>query len=139
MKPLLVLLSLAFASSSAFAGHGRPMIEIRYRSEIAAPTKTVALYASGLYQMRSYDEQGALTAASRGVLDKSSLRDVRGALQVAPWEITYSRIMCFAYSPSYTEYYVRGKLMWREQMCSGQNADDVTRQSLATIVKLLGQ
>ena len=69
MKTFLVLLSLAFASSSAFAGHGRPMIEIRYRSEIAAPTKTVALYSNGLYQMRSYDEKGALLDASRGTLD----------------------------------------------------------------------
>lgn len=140
MKHLIVLATLACALSSQTASaeeHARPILEIRYGSEIAAPTKTVLVWGAGAYTVKSYDADGVLTNTLRTGFDNTEMAQVRTALRVAPWTITYSKIVCFAYSPSFTEYYVRGKLVYRAQMCSGAMADDVSLQSIATIEKLI--
>jgi hypothetical protein len=47
------------------------------------------------------------------------------------------RIACFAYDPNFTEYVVRGRSMFRDQLCSGDVLDDNTRASLDTIFAIL--
>jgi len=139
MKHLIVLATLASALSSqtASAEHAKPVMEIRYGSEVAAPTQTVEIWSAGAYTIKSYDAAGALTNTLRAGFTNPEMGEVRDALRTASWKVTYSKIACFAYSPSFTEYYVKGKLVYRAQMCSGATADDVTLQSIATIEKLI--
>lgn len=136
MKHLLVLAAL---SSSAAAHPGsNAVIEIRHRSEVAAPTDTIRVLANGRVLTVKRDADGHVTEREQTVLDKRELRVIRQAVRAATWDVTVSKIRCFAYSPSYTEYVVHGDVMLREQLCSGRAPDDVTAESVATINRVLG-
>lgn len=141
MKHLVVLASLVCLSSQTAVAEraptARPLLSIQMKSEVAAPTKTVALWSTGAYTVTSYDAQGALLTTTRGGISNKQMAEVRLALRVAEWDITYSRIMCFAYSPSYRQYLVRDKLMYTAQTCSGAMVDDTTQKSIATIESIL--
>ena len=96
--------------ASTAAAEAKPLMEIRYRSEIAAPTTTIQLWSTGAWTLQRFDADGTLASTTKGGLDNAELAEVRTALRAAPWQVTFSRIMCFAYSPSYTQYFVHGKL-----------------------------
>lgn len=136
MKHLLVLAAL---SSSAAAHPGAStLIEIRHRSEVSAPTDTIRVLANGRVLTVKRDADGRVTERDMDLLDKRELRAIRRAVREATWDVTESRIRCFAYSPSYTEYVVHGDVMLREQFCSGRAPDETTAASLATINHVLG-
>jgi hypothetical protein len=50
----------------------------------------------------------------------ASMRDV---VDQSPWDTSFLRIVCRAYSPSYTEYYVHGTLEYTAQLCGAQRLD----------------
>ncbi len=138
MKHLVVLAALiAVSTQTASAEHAQTLLEIRYKSEVAAPTKELLLYSSGAYTLRTYNADGTVASVIRTGLDNSELAEVRTALRDAAWDITYTRIACFAYDPSYTQYVVRGKLVYTAQSCSGAMLDEASRQSIATIEKII--
>jgi hypothetical protein len=138
MKHLVVLAALIAASAqTASAEHAQTLLEIRYKSEIAAPTKELALYSSGAYTLRTFNADGSVASVLRSGLDNSEMAQVRTALRTAPWDITFMRIACFAYDPSYTQYVVRGKLVYTAQSCSGAMIDGVSREAIATIESLI--
>ena len=138
MKHLLVLASLiAVSSQTATASRAKPLFEIRYGSEVAAPIKEIEVHNNGAYTVTSFDADGRVTDTVRSSLDKRDLAKIRAALRTAEWDITYSRMMCFAYSPNFTQYLVRDRLMYTARMCSGARVDDATQRSLATIESIL--
>jgi hypothetical protein len=138
MKHLVVLAALiAVSTQTASAEHAQTLLEIRYKSDVAASTKELQIYSSGAYTLRTFNADGTVASVIRTGLDNTEMAQVRSALRDAPWDITYTRIACFAYDPSYTQYVVRGKLVYTAQSCSGAMIDDVSRQSIATIEKLI--
>jgi hypothetical protein len=65
------------------------------------------------------------------------MKTIKRELRIADWDVTHMRIACFAYDPKFTEYAVRGRVMFRDQLCSGDVLDDGTRASLDTILSIL--
>jgi hypothetical protein len=112
---------------------GTPLFEIRHRSEVKAPTSTISVYSTGAWVFRPVDENGRPGRVARGCLDRSDLRAIRSAIRIADWDVTRMQIRCFAYAPSYTEYVVRGKVVFHDQLCSGYVLDENSRASLDTI------
>ena len=115
---------------------GTPLFEIRKRSDIAAPTSTIAIYATGAWTFQPLDASGHAGAATTGCLDRDTLGALRGVIEESPWDTTYSRIVCRAYSPSFTEYYVHGRLEYTARMCGAQRLDE---QSLGAIQIVEGE
>ncbi len=121
----------------ACKAHGQPIIEIRHNSEIKAPTSRSAIYPTGAWTYQAVAADGTAGALVSGCLSSAQLDSVKTALHDAPWTITRSRIVCFAYSPSYTDYIVRRKLRFTAQMCSGASVDPVTQAAIALVEGLL--
>ena len=138
MKHLLVLASLIAASTqTASAERAQTLLEIRYKSEVATPTKSLELYSAGAYTLRTFNADGSVASVTRDGLSNRDMARVRDALRTAEWQITYTRIACFAYDPSYTEYVVHGKLKYTAQSCSGAMADSATVNAIATIESII--
>lgn len=142
MKHLVILASLVCALSSQTAVAGRDptaqtLMTIELKSEVAAPTKTVQLWSTGAYTVTSRDESGTVTSIVRSGVSNKAMSAIKTALREASWTVATSDIRCFAYSPSYTQYVVKGDLMYTAQLCSGSSIDSTTAQSIATIESLL--
>jgi hypothetical protein len=142
MKHLVILASLVCALSSQTAVAGRAptaqtLLTIELKSEMAEPTKTVQLWSTGAYTVTSRDATGAVVSTVRAGISNKQMAAVRTALQNAAWTVTLSDVRCTMYSPSYTQYFVKGTLMYTAQLCSGASVDGVTAQSIATIESLL--
>src|SRR5262245_35518343 len=136
----LFWLSFFFASPPhphTCQARGTPLLEIRERAEIPMATSTTKIYASGAWTFQPIDEEGHRGAIERGCFDRKELRDIRAAVQRAPWKITVSRIACFAYDPSFTEYVVDGRLRFTERMCSGKTADSETMDAIALVHQMV--
>jgi hypothetical protein len=116
---------------------GTPMVEIRERAEIAMETSTTKIYASGAWTFQPVDKDGHLGTFERGCFDRKELRDIREAVKRAPWKVTESRIRCFAYDPSFTDWVVDGRLLFTERMCSGKTADAETMDAISLVKQMV--
>lgn len=101
-----------------------PLFEIRHRSDAAEPTSTIAIYANGAWTYQPIDKDGRLGALSTGYFDKRTSKALHHAVLDAPWDTTFSRIVCKAYSPSYTEYYVHGQREYTARLCGAERLDE---------------
>lgn len=124
-------------SAKACRAAGLPLFEIRHRSEVKAPTSTLSVYSSGAWVNRTADENGKPGRVTRGCLDRSDVATIRSSLRTADWDVTHMRIACLAYAPDYTEYVVRGRVMFHDQICSGAVLDETSRASIAAIEAVL--
>ena len=109
---------------------GTPVFEIRKRSDVPAPTSTIGLYASGAWTFQRFDKDGHPGELVTGCLDRSTTRELRTSIDRSPWQVTRPPFLCRAYSASYTEYYVHGRLEYTARLCGPESLDDT---SLATI------
>lgn len=109
---------------------GTPMLELDHRADTKIETSTVKIYNSGAWTFTPIDKDGVAGATTRGCFDQKTLTQIRRAVQRAPWEITHPKIMCFAYSPQFTQYLLHGQLMFTQRMCGGDQVDDTTRKAL---------
>jgi len=112
---------------------GTPLFEIHKRSDEAEPTSRISLYANGAWTLQPIDEHGHAGALTAGCLAKPTLASLRSEIAQAPWETTFSRIVCKAYSPSSTQYYVHGKLEFTARLCGVERLDPT---SLAVIKRI---
>ena len=62
-----------------------------------------------------------------------TLQSIRLAVIDAPWDVTFSKFVCRAYSASFTQYYVHGKLEYTARLCNGQRLDDASAAALKLI------
>jgi hypothetical protein len=106
---------------------GTPLFEMRERSEVDRPEVTTKIFQTGAWTVET---EGRVES---GCFDRKELREIRRAVQRAPFKITSSPIACFAYDPNFTEYLVHGRLLFTERMCSGKAADSQTQQALALV------
>ncbi len=106
---------------------GTPLFEMRERSEVDRPEVTTKIFQTGAWTVESDD------GIESGCFDRKELREIRRAIQHAPFKITSSPIACFAYDPNFTEYLVHGRLVFTERMCSGKRADNETQEALALV------
>lgn len=114
---------------------GTPVFEIRKRSHEAEATSTMALYASGAWTFQPIDEHGRAGALTTGCLDKPTTASLRTTIARSPWDTTFSRIVCKAYSPSFTQYYVHGRLEYTARLCGAERLDAT---SLAALTRIEG-
>ncbi|MBA2545018.1 MAG: hypothetical protein H0V17_35575 [Deltaproteobacteria bacterium] len=112
---------------------GTPMFEIHKLSEEAEPTSKLALYANGAWTFQPIDAYGHAGAMATGCLDKRTIAPLRTEIAQAPWETTLSRMVCRAYSPSSTQYFVHGKREFTARLCGPERLDP---QSLAAIKRI---
>jgi hypothetical protein len=112
---------------------GTPLFEIRKRSDVQEATSTIAIYSSGAWTFQPIDADGRLGALTTGCFDKHTLKDLRSAVNDSPWDVTFSRIVCRAYSPSFIEYYVHGKHEYTARLCGEQRIDDTSAAAIKRI------
>ena len=112
---------------------GTPLFEIKKRSDIAEPTSITSIYANGAWTFQPIDKNGRLGALATGCLDKPTLKSIRSAVNKAPWDVTFSRIVCKAYSPSFTEYYVHGTYEYTARLCGEQRIDEASAAAIEQI------
>lgn len=112
------------------------LFEIHHGSDAAQPTSTLKLYSSGAWTFQPIDAAGHLGAMSTGHLDRTTLASLRQSINAAPWDTSISGLTCKAYSPNFTEYFVRGKLEYTARLCGRERLDDA---SLAVIKKIEAQ
>jgi hypothetical protein len=108
---------------AACKAEGTPLFEIAKRSDAKEPTSTTKIYATGAWTFQPIDKDGRAGALTTGCFDKPALTAIRTVINESPWDVTYDRIVCRAYSASYTEYYVHGKHEYTARLCGGQRLD----------------
>jgi hypothetical protein len=112
---------------------GTPLFEIRKRSELAEPASTTAIYSTGAWTIQPTDKDGRLGARTTGCLDNRTLESLRHVINDSPWDTTFSRVVCRAYSPSFTEYYVHGELEYTARLCGPQRLDEKSLGAITII------
>ena len=112
---------------------GTPLFEIRKREEGTAASTRIALHGSGAWTVTAIDKHGRTSAPTTRCLGRQTLAPLRAAITRAPWDTTISRIVCKAYSPHFTEYYVRGQLEHTAQLCGAERLDDESRRAIETV------
>ena len=133
VRPPVVKPPIATPPVASCRADGTPLFEIRKRSEAEEPTSVATIYGSGAWTFTSIDKHGHASAPITGCFDKRTLHDIRGAVNRAPWDVTFSRIVCKAYSPSWTEYFVHGKHEYTARLCGEQRIDDASAAAIKTI------
>jgi hypothetical protein len=118
---------------------GTALFEIHHRVEPGAKlaTSAVKLYTGGGWTHDEADAEGKSQPQTSGCLGRPDVKPVADALHAAPWKVTTARIHCMAMSPSYTEYWVDGKLVFTQKLCSGQSLDDKSRAALDKAIALV--
>jgi hypothetical protein len=112
---------------------GVPLFEIRHRSDAKDATSTIKIYSTGAWTFLPIDQDGKAGALTTGCFDKPTLSAIRAAVDHAPWDVTFDRIVCRAYSATFTDYYVHGKLEYTQRLCNGQRLDDASAAALKKI------
>jgi hypothetical protein len=118
---------------AACKAEGTPLFEIAKRSEAHEPTSTTAIYSTGAWTFQPIDKDGHTGALVGGCFDKPTLARIRTAVNESPWDVTFSRIVCRAYSASYTDYAVHGKHEYTARLCNGQALDNESAGALRLI------
>ncbi len=125
--------------AAACKASGTPLFEIAKRSDAAQPTSRISLYPTGTWTFQPIDEHGIAGPLSSGCLDKSTLASLRQVITESPWDTTTSQITCRAYSPSFTEYFVHGKLEYTARLCGAQRLDEKSLGAIKIIESELAQ
>jgi hypothetical protein len=125
------------ASVPACPAEGTPLFEIHHRSEIKEPTSTVSLYSSGAWTYQPIDKDGHAGTLTTGCFDKSTTKSLRQVIDQSPWDVSFLRIVCKAYSARSTDYYVHGKLEYTARLCGAQRLDEKSRGALEIVEKQL--
>jgi len=112
---------------------GTPMFEIHRRHDGTAAMSTIAIYSSGAWTVTPIDEKGRSGASTTGCFDRPTTASLRDAITHSPWDATLNPVMCKAYSASYTEYHVQGKLEYTARLCGPQRIDDKSRSAIESI------
>jgi len=118
---------------AACPAEGTALFEIHKRSDVAEPTSTIALYASGAWTFQPIDKTGHAGSLVTGCLDRRTMQSVRTLIEHAPWQTSMSTLVCRAYSAEYTEYYVHGQLEFTARMCGAQHLDAESLAAIHTI------
>jgi hypothetical protein len=128
VKPPIVKPPVATCSAS-----GTPLFEIKHRSERQEPTSITSIYSNGAWTFQPIDKDGQLGALARGCFAKPTLLSIRRSINRAPWDVTFSRVVCKAYSPSFTEYSVHGKYEYTARLCGAQRIDAASAEAIKLI------
>ena len=115
------------SSPSTCAARGTPLLEMAERNDNHNRATVTRIYDNGAWTVRSG------RTIERGCFERKEVRQIRRAIQRAPFDITQSSIACFAYDPNFTEYRVRGELRFTERLCSGKAADATTMRALELV------
>jgi hypothetical protein len=112
---------------------GTPLFEIKKRTEGTRAMSTTRIYANGAWTFGQTEVDGRPGARATGCFNRASLSAIRTAVTASPWDVTFSRIVCRAYSPSFTEYYVNGNYEYTGRLCGEQRIDDKSAAAIKTI------
>lgn len=97
---------------------GTPIFEIRKLTKDAV-VSTTAIYKSGAWTF----EVGAKGALTTGCFDKQTTASLKRVIKQSSWETSYLRMVCRAYSPNATEYYVNGQREYTAKLCGPERLD----------------
>ena len=135
------VVSLASAEPPACKpGTGRPLLEIAQGAppHVKVATAITRLYESGAWTAVVTDREGRTARTRTGCLDPARLDGVRADLTHAAWRVVHlaSAIPCRA-DARFTQYTWRGKLVFTERACDGDELDHDSRDTLVVIARLL--
>jgi hypothetical protein len=109
-----------------------PLFEIHKKTQRSESTTTI--YANGAWTFQP-DRNGVLT---RGQFDKATTASITQLVDDSPWNTSYLRYVCRAYSTTSTEYYVHGQLEYTARLCGPERLDTKSRAALEKIESYLG-
>lgn len=95
----------------------KPLFEIHKKTPTTE--STIAIYSSGAWTFQP-DSSGAIM---KGQLDKRTTASINQLVTESPWDTSFLRYVCRAYSPNSTEYYVNGNLEYTAKLCGPQRLD----------------
>ncbi|HEY5945232.1 MAG TPA: hypothetical protein VIV40_07070 [Kofleriaceae bacterium] len=117
----------------ACRAEGTPLFEIAKRSDAAQPTSTTKIFSTGAWTFEPVDKDGRAGVLTTGCFDRRTLAEIRSAVNDAPWQVTFNRIVCRAYSASFTDYYVHGQKEFTARLCGEQRIDDASASAIKLI------
>ena len=112
---------------------GTALFAIHKKSDAQEPTWIKSIYGNGAWTYQEINKDGTLGSLYTGCLDKLTIMNVRSSINHAPWDVTFSRIVCRAYSASYLEYYVHGKYEYTARLCGEQRIDEQSAEAIKLI------
>jgi hypothetical protein len=121
----------------ARAGAHAPLFQIDVRKiegdrAILASTK---LFGNGEWALD--DTRATPARHDTGRINGAQLEQIRDDLARATWKSRPLGIMCRARGSEVTEFRENGRLVWTQQVCQSQALDQVSKQSLDDIEKIL--
>jgi hypothetical protein len=113
---------------------GTPIFQIDHKAEPGAKlaTSSFRLYDSGAWTYEPKNAEGKPEQAKRGCLSADEKKAAKADLEV-PWTVTTAQFHCMAHSSAFTEYSVRGKLVYTARMCSGKTLDEASQKALTDL------
>jgi len=110
---------------------GTPILEVDRKADKGAKlaTSSFKIFESGAWTYESVDAEGKAGEPRRGCFAGDDLAKVKEDVK-APWKVTTAKFHCMAYSASFVEYLVNGKLVYTARVCSGQTLDDASTKAL---------
>jgi len=115
-------------------GGWNPIFEIDDKTELPdqLPSGKFRLFQNGSWH-RAVWANGELSITSGCLPDAqfADLERITKLLARAPWKTHRAAVACFAYSASYREYRVAGKLVYTERVCDGLILDKLSQRVLA--------
>ena len=118
---------------------GTPLFEIRTRSDDDEPTSTVALYGNGAWTYQPIDADGRVGVQTAGCLETRASESLRALVDDAPWQTTTAAYTCRAYSPTFTEYRIHGRLTYTARLCGAQKLDAKSLGAIEVLERELRQ
>jgi hypothetical protein len=114
-------------------GGWAPVLEIDDKTELSdkLPTGKFQLFQNGTWHHVVW-ANGELSATSGCLPDPqfATLDSVLDELQHASWKTTRVAVACRAYSATYREFHVAGKLVYTQRMCDGFILDKKSQRAL---------
>lgn len=95
------------------SAQGTPLFEIHRKSDLEQPASSTAIYANGAWTQNG----------KSGCLSKQTIEGFSDVIRQSPWDTTIKSMVCRAYSPNFTEYYVNGKREYTARMCGAESLD----------------
>jgi len=131
---LVLLASTASARKIPCRSEGPTVVEVKVvKLDAGASGHETKLFEANGWLAHDTDKDGKASNETKGCIAPSELHELQAKLAKAKWKVTTARVHCMAMATSYTEYIVKGKVVWTAKMCSGQTLDKDSAAAIAAV------
>lgn len=108
---------------------GTPKLVIAHKADAGTkfPTSTFSIFDTGAWTFTASN-----AVAQNGCFSGADLDAVKKDIAV-PWKTTTAKVHCMAYSSTFTEVTVDGKLVYTQRMCNGVSLDAASQAAFTDL------